>query len=178
MTTRWWRARKWTCAFHSREWLIGHAGRRTIVGAPAPWPSQYSRRPSGVVAKPCSSGCRARVPVSVTLMASRSARRRARRRSRRPSAPARNRTWNLRIKSPLLCQLSYKGVPRSVERSARLRSGARLRAGLRARRLLGLFELALEGRAHVRIRQLERPVLGQVALAGLARLVGEDRELG
>src|SRR3954468_12460862 len=33
-------------------------------------------------------------------------------------APARNRTWNLRIKSPLLCQLSYKGVPRSVERSA------------------------------------------------------------
>jgi hypothetical protein len=25
-------------------------------------------------------------------------------------APARNRTWNLRIKSPLLCQLSYKGV--------------------------------------------------------------------
>ena len=25
------------------------------------------------------------------------------------SAPARNRTWNLRIKSPLLCQLSYKG---------------------------------------------------------------------
>ena len=36
--------------------------------------------------------------------------------SRRPrtelrgdDAPARNRTWNLRIKSPLLCQLSYKG---------------------------------------------------------------------
>ena len=26
------------------------------------------------------------------------------------SAPARNRTWNLRIKSPLLCQLSYKGA--------------------------------------------------------------------
>ena len=25
------------------------------------------------------------------------------------SAPARNRTWNLRIKSPLLCQLSYRG---------------------------------------------------------------------
>jgi hypothetical protein len=24
-------------------------------------------------------------------------------------APARNRTWNLRIKSPLLCQLSYRG---------------------------------------------------------------------
>jgi hypothetical protein len=32
-------------------------------------------------------------------------------------APARNRTWNLRIKSPLLCQLSYKGAVRSVERS-------------------------------------------------------------
>ena len=31
------------------------------------------------------------------------------RRSFGPSAPARNRTWNLRIKSPLLCQLSYKG---------------------------------------------------------------------
>jgi hypothetical protein len=27
-----------------------------------------------------------------------------------PDAPARNRTWNLRIKSPLLCQLSYKGL--------------------------------------------------------------------
>ena len=27
-------------------------------------------------------------------------------------APARNRTWNLRIKSPLLCQLSYRGVGR------------------------------------------------------------------
>jgi hypothetical protein len=26
------------------------------------------------------------------------------------SAPARNRTWNLRIKSPLLCQLSYRGA--------------------------------------------------------------------
>jgi hypothetical protein len=25
-------------------------------------------------------------------------------------APARNRTWNLRIKSPLLCQLSYRGA--------------------------------------------------------------------
>ena len=28
------------------------------------------------------------------------------------NAPARNRTWNLRIKSPLLCQLSYKGAAR------------------------------------------------------------------
>ena len=28
-------------------------------------------------------------------------------------APARNRTWNLRIKSPLLCQLSYKGARRT-----------------------------------------------------------------
>ena len=26
------------------------------------------------------------------------------------SAPGRNRTFNLRIKSPLLCQLSYKGM--------------------------------------------------------------------
>ena len=30
--------------------------------------------------------------------------------SRGVSAPARNRTWNLRIKSPLLCQLSYRGA--------------------------------------------------------------------
>jgi hypothetical protein len=29
-------------------------------------------------------------------------------------APARNRTLNLRIKSPLLCQLSYRGEPRMV----------------------------------------------------------------
>src|SRR4051794_13868451 len=93
-------------------------------------------------------------------------------------APARNRTWNLRIKSPLLCQLSYKGVRRSVERSGKLRRGAGLSRGRRGRRLLGLIELALERRAHVRIRELERLVLGQVALAGLAGLVGEDRELG
>ena len=32
------------------------------------------------------------------------------RRESRKSAPARNRTWNLRIKSPLLCQLSYRGA--------------------------------------------------------------------
>ena len=29
-------------------------------------------------------------------------------------APARNRTWNLRIKSPLLCQLSYRGAERRI----------------------------------------------------------------
>ena len=46
-------------------------------------------------------------------------------------APARNRTWNLRIKSPLLCQLSYRGsrTPqdsgRSAARSARGGGGRR-----------------------------------------------------
>ena len=42
-------------------------------------------------------------------------------------APARNRTWNLRIKSPLLCQLSYKGLKRPIALAAGARSGARLR---------------------------------------------------
>ena len=50
-------------------------------------------------------------------------------------APARNRTWNLRIKSPLLCQLSYKGAARSVERSYGVALGCAGRAG---RLLLGL----------------------------------------
>jgi hypothetical protein len=34
-------------------------------------------------------------------------------------APARNRTLNLRIKSPLLCQLSYRGAANMVAAAAR-----------------------------------------------------------
>src|SRR5215218_9772950 len=88
------------------------------------------------------------------------------------SAPARNRTWNLRIKSPLLCQLSYKGAAEIVAagllllvlRFGRLGGGrrrrrdrrlARVRGRLEGLRLRG-FELPLEGLAHVGLGQLER----------------------
>src|SRR4051794_12052785 len=47
---------------------MGHGGRNTRLVLPRPWTSQYSRRPSALVAKPDASGARARVPVSVTLM--------------------------------------------------------------------------------------------------------------
>src|SRR3954469_1428705 len=49
-------------------WPIGLAGRRTIVVLPAPWISQYRRSPSFAVAKPVSSGRRARAAVSVVLL--------------------------------------------------------------------------------------------------------------
>src|SRR5215216_7300682 len=98
--------------------------------------------------------------------------------SRCCSAPARNRTWNLRIKSPLLCQLSYKGACRPIVASARLLLGrrrrrraglTRLQRGLRA----DVVELTLQRLAHVRLGQLERLVARQVALAQLAGLIGE-----
>src|SRR5512146_1733396 len=50
-----------------REWVMGVGGRSTSVVLPPPKVSQYSRRPSSDVAKPCSSGCRARAPVSVIV---------------------------------------------------------------------------------------------------------------
>jgi hypothetical protein len=33
------RARKWICAFQTREWVIGAAGMSSSVGAPSPWTS-------------------------------------------------------------------------------------------------------------------------------------------
>src|SRR5215210_4269217 len=94
------------------------------------------------------------------------------------SAPARNRTWNLRIKSPLLCQLSYKGAAPSVAAgSGRLPAAGALRGGARGLRL-GRFELALERLAQVRLGEVERLLRGQVALARLARLVGEQGQRG
>ena len=51
-------------------------------------------------------------PADIELRAGgpidRSTTERARREDRRRGGPTRNRTWNLRIKSPLLCQLSYE----------------------------------------------------------------------
>ena len=90
-------------------------------------------------------------------------------------APARNRTWNLRIKSPLLCQLSYKGArsrmlaPVSARASGvgvgRRLPGALLLDLLGERLLLGGVELALERVALVLGRELERAAAGEVALA-------------
>jgi hypothetical protein len=79
----------------------------------------------------------------------------------KPDAPARNRTWNLRIKSPLLCQLSYRGAGAACARRLRL----------------GGVELALEALAHVRVGEVERLAAGEVARARLAGLVGEDGQL-
>src|SRR3954453_3154101 len=93
-------------------------------------------------------------------------------------APARNRTWNLRIKSPLLCQLSYKGATRILA-SADRRRGGRLRLlELLADRLrLGRVELGLEVLA-VALGGEGDGLLGrEVALAGLVGLVGEQGEV-
>src|SRR5688500_17329976 len=150
------------------------------------------------------------------------------------SAPARNRTWNLRIKSPLLCQLSYRGgakrpitlawaalllgvaaaavstaaatagtaatataagllgaragTARGTLSALGARERPRGRAALRAllrqlllelrldRLLLGGVELGLQALAVVLVRQLDRLAAGEVSLAGLARLVGQNGE--
>src|SRR4051812_35152802 len=99
-------------------------------------------------------------------------------------APARNRTWNLRIKSPLLCQLSYRGgrlrsVAAGPESAAAGAARAARRAGpaRTARLRLGGVELALEALAHVRVGEVERLAPRQVAGAGLTRLVREDGQL-
>src|SRR3954463_11637781 len=106
-----------------------------------------------------------------------------------PDAPARNRTWNLRIKSPLLCQLSYRGAERCSSLAAGLllvllaggRGGWRGRGVLELGReclLLGLVDLVLERRAVGRIGEIEGLLAREVALAGLAGVVGEDGERG
>ena len=92
-------------------------------------------------------------------------------------APGRNRTFNLRIKSPLLCQLSYRGAATMVAAA----SGQPLlaAAGCWTPELALLqVDLGLELLAVRLGRELERLLLGQVALAVLFGAGGEDRELG
>src|SRR3954451_16780784 len=98
----------------------------------------------------------------------------------RGGAPARNRTWNLRIKSPLLCQLSYKGAAARIAAKLGLQGwGGRGRGG-------DLLELLLEGGALRGVElclevlllvggcELDGLAGGEVALAGVAGLVGEE----
>ena len=98
-------------------------------------------------------------------------------------APARNRTWNLRIKSPLLCQLSYKGAGAkdSADAGSSRRSGVGVGCGLLdllERGLgLGLLELVLEVLLLVLGREVDGLAGGEVALAELAGLVGEEGQV-
>src|SRR3954468_23595666 len=99
------------------------------------------------------------------------------------SAPGRNRTFNLRIKSPLLCQLSYKGAADKYSAVGATALEGRRRGGcdlldLRERGLLlrGV-ELGLEVLLCVLRGELDGLGGGEVALADLARLVGVDREV-
>src|SRR5690349_1438472 len=102
------------------------------------------------------------------------------------SAPGRNRTFNLRIKSPLLCQLSYKGglaANDSGEAWALLlgrgRRSERFLDLLAERGGLRLVELLLELLLLVgALGELDGLGGGEVALAGLAGLVREDGQVG
>src|SRR5918998_1356851 len=97
------------------------------------------------------------------------------------SAPARNRTWNLRIKSPLLCQLSYKGAGDDDSAVAGLflgRRGGRRRGPLRRRLRARRLELAAQRLPHVLVGELERLVAREVSQPQVARLVGQRREGG
>src|SRR4051795_4768858 len=97
------------------------------------------------------------------------------RRSAVSSAPARNRTWNLRIKSPLLCQLSYKGARASLASADRGGGGRLGLLDLLAHRLgLGRVELGLEVLAVGLGGQGDGLLRRQVTLPRLVGLVGQQ----
>ncbi len=104
------------------------------------------------------------------------------------SAPARNRTWNLRIKSPLLCQLSYKGAASDCSGRAGYFSGVAVGVGVAlaapswaAWSVACCFAPSSWPRSASRMSgSVSSSALSrrEVALADLARLVGEGRERG